>query len=64
MEFLIDSKFVDFSRTGILTIEGIIPVIVRMPMFWTDFPVGRTNKWSPRRASVRKDGGCIKFEYG
>jgi len=28
------------------------------------FLEGRTNKWSPRRACVRKDMGYIKYEYG
>lgn len=35
MEFWIDLKLADFKRAEFLTIVGI-PVIVRMPMFWTD----------------------------
>lgn len=35
MEFWIDLKLADFKKAEFLTIVGI-PVIVRMPMFWTD----------------------------
>jgi hypothetical protein len=35
MEYLIDLKFADLRKTEFFTMVGI-PVIVRMPMFWTD----------------------------
>jgi hypothetical protein len=59
-----NSKFVDFKRIEFVTKVGM-PVIVRMPVFWTDSILHQYEeemKGAQKKTCVSKDRGYVEFE--